>query len=59
MKIIFSIIVAFYYLNSFGQNQPQNVINNFFNIYKERNSDAALDYLFSTNRWITESQKDR
>ena len=56
MKKLFLIGLLFYSFNAFTQSDPQKMIDEFFKLYKEKNSDAALDYLFSTNKWMDESK---
>lgn len=40
-----------------AQNQPKDVIDKFFKLYESKGSDEALDYIFSTNKWMNNSQK--
>jgi hypothetical protein len=58
MKNLILIGLLFYSLNSLAQVQaePQKIIDEFFKLYKEKNSDAALDYVFGTNKWMNESK---
>ncbi len=56
MKKIFFVGLLFYSFNGFAQNDPQKIIDEFFNLYKEKSTDAALDYIFKTNKWMNESQ---
>lgn len=39
-----------------AQDEPQKMIDEFFKLYKDKSSDAALDYLFKTNKWMTDSK---
>jgi ABC-type transporter MlaC component len=57
MKRLTLIALLFCSLNAFAQNDPQKMIDEFFKLYKEKSSDAALDYLFGTNKWISESKE--
>jgi len=41
-----------------SQTETEKMIDNFFSLYKTQNSDAALDYLFNTNKWMDESKDD-
>lgn len=41
----------------FAQNDPESIIQEFFKLYKEKTSDAALDYLFGTNKWMKDSKE--
>ena len=50
------IALLFCSINSFAQNDPQKMIDEFFKLYKEKSSDAALDYLFGTNKWMNNSK---
>lgn len=57
MKKVILLALLFYSFNGFTQTDPQKVIDEFFKLYKEKSSDAALDYLFGTNKWIGESNE--
>jgi hypothetical protein len=57
MKKIYLIALLFCSFNSFAQNDPQKIIDEFFKLYKEKNSDASLDYLFGTNKWMNNSKE--
>jgi hypothetical protein len=48
-----SILIAY---SSYGQKNPEDIASNFFNIYKKDSVDKAMDYLFSTNKYSTDSQ---
>ena len=50
------IVLLFCWVNSLAQNDPQKISDEFFRIYKEKNSDAALDYLFGTNKWMNDAK---
>lgn len=50
------IALLFCSINSFAQNDPQKMIDEFFKLYKEKSSDAALDYLFGTNKRMNDSK---
>jgi hypothetical protein len=56
MKKIFLISLLFCSFNVLAQNEPQNLIDEFFKLYKEKSSDAALDFIFSTNKWMDGSK---
>ena len=43
--------------NGFAQSDPQKMIDEFFKLYQDKNSDAALDYIFGTNKWMKESKE--
>ena len=40
----------------FAQNDPQKIIDEFFSRYKSKSPIDAVDYIFSTNKWMTESK---
>jgi hypothetical protein len=40
-----------------AQASPDVIINNFFDLYKTVGSDRALDYIFSTNKYVKNSQE--
>jgi hypothetical protein len=42
--------------STFAQSDPQKIIEEFFKLYKEKSSDAALDYVFGTNKWMKDSK---
>ncbi|HBK87265.1 MAG: hypothetical protein U0289_17770 [Cyclobacteriaceae bacterium] len=52
--ILIGLLLSFF--NAFSQNDPQKMIDEFFNLYKNKSTDAALDYLFGTNKWMSASQ---
>ncbi|MFN7436148.1 MAG: hypothetical protein ACK5SJ_06870 [Bacteroidota bacterium] len=56
MKKLSLIALLLCSLNAFAQNDPQKMIDEFFKLYKEKSSDAALDYLFGTNKWVKDSK---
>lgn len=56
MKKIILIALIFCSLKSFAQSDPQKMIDEFFKLYKEKSSDAALDYVFGTNKWMKDSK---
>lgn len=58
MKKAFLICLLLYSKSILAQNDPQKIIEEFFVKYKDKNSDIALDYLFSTNKWM-DSSKDQ
>jgi hypothetical protein len=54
-SIFISMVV--YSISVMGQtNQPQKMIDDFFSLYKSKTPDAALDYIFNTNKWMNESK---
>ena len=42
--------------NTFGQDSPQKIIDNFFSLYVSKNANEAIDYIFSTNKWMNDSK---
>jgi hypothetical protein len=56
MKKLSLIALLFCSLNASAQNDPQKMIDEFFKLYKEKNSDVALDYIFGTNKWMKDSK---
>jgi hypothetical protein len=56
MKKITLLALLFCSVNVLAQTDPQKMIDEFFKLYKEKSSDAALDYLFGTNKWMDESK---
>lgn len=58
MKKLILIGLLCYSLDGLAQNEPQTMIDEFFKLYKEKNSDVALDYLFNTNKWMKDSKED-
>ena len=38
-----------------AQDDPQKIIDKFFNLYK-KNANEAIDYIFSTNKWMNDSK---
>lgn len=56
MKKIFLILLVFVSISTFAQNEPDDIIKEFFELYESNGTDAALDYIFSTNKWLKESQ---
>ena len=41
---------------SYAQSNPEDIINKFFDLYKNKGSDMAVDYVFSTNKWMDKNQ---
>lgn len=56
MKKITLIALLFSSISTLAQDDPQKIIDEFFNLYKTKSSDAALDYIFGTNKWMEESE---
>lgn len=41
-----------------SQTAPEDITNHFFELYQEKGSDAAVDYIFSTNVWLSNAQSE-
>ena len=50
-KLIF-VFALFVSLNSFGQNSPQEILDEFFQNYEQKGAKEALDKLYATNKWL-------
>lgn len=57
MKKLVLIGLLLYSFTSPAQNDPQKMIDEFFKLYKEKSSEAALDYIFGTNKWMKDSKE--
>ena len=55
MKNSFLIALVFAFFTTVAQDDPQKMINEFFTKYKNKGTNEAIDYIFSTNKWMTES----
>ncbi len=51
LKLILPIVL--FSLTISAQNQPKDIADTFFNDYKEKGADVALDNLYKTNNWIS------
>lgn len=56
MKKIILVGLLLYSFSSVAQNDPQKIIDEFFKLYVEKGANSAVDYIFTTNRWINESK---
>lgn len=56
MKNLIIIGLLLYSFNGFAQNDPQKIINEFFRLYKTKDANEAVDYIFSTNKWMNDSK---
>jgi len=55
--ICFSLLLStFIGHTSLAQEQPEDVTAQFFELYETEGSDAAVDYVFSTNKWLNSEQ---
>lgn len=41
-----------------AQTSPEDITLRFFELYQEKGSDAAVDYVFSTNVWLSNAQSE-
>ncbi|MEI6851304.1 MAG: hypothetical protein WCL06_00620 [Bacteroidota bacterium] len=39
-------------LKGMAQDKPEDITQKFFQLYEEKSSDAAIDYVFATNKWL-------
>jgi hypothetical protein len=58
MKNIILFVLIFYSFSAWSQNDPQKMIDEFFNRYKSKGVDVGLDYLFGTNKWMSDSKDE-
>ena len=56
MKKIFLIGLLLCSLASSAQDGPQKIIDKFFSLYTTKSPNEAIDYIFSTNKWISNSK---
>lgn len=51
MKLIvrFILFILIFQVPLFSNEEPENIVSNFFSLYKERGNEPAIDYLFSNN----------
>ncbi|GHM98874.1 hypothetical protein WSM22_03640 [Cytophagales bacterium WSM2-2] len=56
MKKIIFLGMLFCSFASLAQTDPQKMIDEFFNRYKSKNPNDAIDYIFSTNKWMADTQ---
>jgi hypothetical protein len=53
MKPLFAFLsLAFFIGTCYAQDQPQDINKKFFELYKLKNSDDAMDYLFSNTSYV-------
>jgi len=55
-KNMILVVFIFSFFNGFAQDDPQKLIDEFFNRYQAKNPSDAVDYIFSTNKWMTGSK---
>ncbi|HYG03875.1 MAG TPA: hypothetical protein VD927_15615 [Chryseosolibacter sp.] len=41
-----------------AQDAPQKMIDRFFDLYKTKSADEAIDYIFTTNKWMDDAKDD-
>lgn len=56
MKKFVLISLMFYSFVSSAQDDPQKIIDKFFSLYTTKNANEAIDYIFSTNKWMNDSK---
>jgi hypothetical protein len=56
MKKIILLGLLFCSFNGIAQDDPQKMIDEFFNLYKGKGADVALDFIFGTNKWMNDSK---
>ena len=56
MKLSIIVVLQFCWLGSFGQHDPQQILDKFFNLYGKESPNEAIDYLFSTNVWMDDAK---
>lgn len=52
------IVVAFIAFGCQSNDQSDLIVNSFFKKYEHENINSAIDYLFSTNKWMKESEEE-
>jgi len=56
MKKFILISLMFCSFASSAQDDPQKIIDKFFSLYTTKNANEAIDYIFSTNKWMDDSK---
>jgi hypothetical protein len=56
MKKLFLIGFLFCSIACSAQDDPQKIIDRFFDLYKNKSANEAIDYIFSTNKWMKDSK---
>lgn len=56
MKKLLLLTLVLCSFSSFAQSDPQKLIDEFFSRYKSKSPADAVDYIFSTNKWMTEAK---
>ena len=55
MKQLFLFLIIFFPVIGFAQNTPEQLIEKFFQKYVAESPDAAIDYIFSSNKYMDKS----
>ena len=59
MKNYFVIFIVLVFSNSLiAQSSPEEIVEEFFEIYKDKGSTSALNFIYSKNDWISQSSDD-
>lgn len=56
MKKLFIITLVVCSFSTFAQTDPQKMIDEFFTRYKSKSPADAVEYIFSTNKWMNDSK---
>jgi hypothetical protein len=56
MKQSLIAILMLWSLNLSAQDTPQKIADQFFSVYQMKGANDAIDYIFSTNKWMNESK---
>lgn len=55
MKKLLLLVILFSSMTAVAQSDPQKLIDEFFNRYKNKSPDDAVDYIFGTNKYMAKS----
>lgn len=58
IKVLLFFCISNSSIYSYGQTSPIDISNRFFELYKTAGPNQAVDYIFSTNKYASESQKE-
>lgn len=58
IKVSLLFCISNWSMYSYGQNSPIDISSKFFELYKNAGPNQAVDYIFSTNKYASESQKE-
>lgn len=56
MKKLILIGLVLCSITSLAQDDPQKIIDRFFNLYTTKSPNDAIDYIFATNKWMADSK---